>query len=143
MAPLPVPSVSPTVLTNARRAASKLRKSMAAARRPAGKQAAFKADAESVLALLKLVDVLSTEPAHAPRKIDPDDEVTPNQAAEILKMSRPSVMRLIEKGELHPRMIHSRHKLSRAEVEAVAERQTRARRGALANLTELSEEYGF
>jgi excisionase family DNA binding protein len=77
-----------------------------------------------------------------PRKTVDDGEVTPNQAAEILKMSRPSVMRLIENGDLHPRMVHSRHKLSRTEVEAYAEWQTRERRRALANLTELGEEQG-
>lgn len=58
-------------------------------------------------------------------------------------MSRPSVVRLIEQGEPHPRMVHSRHKLSRTEVAALAERQTRERRKALAYLTELNDEYGF
>jgi excisionase family DNA binding protein len=78
-----------------------------------------------------------------PKKTVDEDEISPNQAAEILKMSRPSVMRLIEKGELHPRMVHSRHKLSRTEVMALAERQTRERRKVLANLADLSEEYDF
>jgi DNA-binding MarR family transcriptional regulator len=95
-----------------------------------------------VLPLLKLVDVLSAQQLRAPRNMADEDEITPNQAAGILKMSRPSVMRLIEKGELHPRMVHSRHKLSRTDVVALAEQQTRERRKALANLTELSEEYG-
>jgi hypothetical protein len=43
------------------------------------------------------------------RKTVDEDEITPNQAAEILKMSRPSVLRLIERGYLHPCMVHTRH----------------------------------
>ena len=89
------------------------------------------------------MDVIVAQQLRALRNTAEKDEITPNQAAGILNMSRPSVMRLIEKGELHPRMVHSRHKLSRTEVLALAEQQTRERRKALANLTELSEEYGF
>jgi excisionase family DNA binding protein len=143
MPAVPNLDVSPTVLAKARRAADKLRKSMAVKGRAAGKQVAFRTDSHTVLPLLKLVDVITAQQLRAPRNTADGDEITPNQAAGILKMSRPSVMRLIEKGELHPRMVHSRHKLSRTEVEALAEQQTRERRKALANLTELSEEYGF
>jgi Helix-turn-helix domain len=139
----PNPDVSPTVLAKARRAADKLRKSMAVKGRAAGKQVSFRTDSHTVLPLLKLVDLISAQQLRAPRDTVVKDEITPNQAAGILHMSRPSVMRLIEKGELHPRMVHSRHKLSRTEVLALAEQQTRERRKALANLTELSEEYGF
>ncbi|HEY1935368.1 MAG TPA: helix-turn-helix domain-containing protein [Acetobacteraceae bacterium] len=143
MAAAPKLDVSPTVVANARRAADKLRKSMAAKGRAAGKQVAFKTDSRTVRPLLKLVDAISAQQMRAPRGTADGDEITPNHAAAILRMSRPSVMRLIEQGELHPRMVHSRHKLLRAEVVALAERQTRERRKALANLTELTEEYGF
>lgn len=143
MPALPNLDVSPTVLARARRAADKLRRSMAVKGRAAGKQIAFRTDSHTVLPLLKLVDVIVAQQLRAPRDAADRDEITPNQAAGILNMSRPSVMRLIEKGELHPRMVHSRHKLSRTEVLALAEQQTRERRKALANLTELSEEYGF
>jgi hypothetical protein len=143
MAAVPKLDVSPTVVANARRAAEKLRKSMAVKGRAAGRQIAFKTDRRTVLPLLKLVDAVSVQQTRPPRGAGDADEITPNHAAGILRMSRPSVMRLIEKGELHPRMVHSRHKLLRAEVVALAERQTRERRKALANLTELTEEYGF
>ena len=140
MAALPKSAVSPTVLANANRAANKLRKSLPITGRRAGKQVAF--DPEAVLALLKLEEAV-THHLRAPRQSADDDEITPNDAAEILQMSRPSVMRLIEKGELHPRMVHSRHKLARSEVMALAERQTRERRKALAKLTEITDEYNF
>jgi len=136
--------VSPTVLTNARRAADKLRRSMAAKGRAVGSNVVFETDTRDALALLKLVDIISAQlPIRETRKTATEDEITPNQAAEILKMSRPSVMRLIQRGYLHPRMVHTRHKLSRTEVMALAERQTRERRKALANLAEMSEEYDF
>lgn len=137
------PEVSPSILADARRAAGRLRKSVAAQGRAAGKQIVLKTDARSARALLTFVDAMSASRPRAPRKTIEADEVTPNQAAEILRMSRPSVMRLIEQGKLHPRMVHSRHKLSRAEVTALAERQTRERRKALAKLGELSEEHDF
>jgi hypothetical protein len=143
MPALPNLDVSPAVLAKARRAADKLRKSMAVKGRAASEPVAFKTDSHTVLPLLKLVDIIVAQQPRAPRNTANEDEITPNQAAAILKMSRPSVMRLIEQGDLHPRMVHSRHKLLRAEVLALADRQTRERRKALANLTELSEEYGF
>src|ERR1700679_1373400 len=117
MPAVPKLDVSPTVLAKARRAADKLRKSMAVKGRAAGKQVAFRTDSHTVLPLLKLVDVISAQQPRAPRNTADEDEITPNQAPAILKMSRPSVMRLIELGKLHPRMVHSRHKLLRAEVE--------------------------
>lgn len=143
MAAMPRSDVKPAVLADARRAADKLRKAMAVKGRTAGTRAALKTDTRTVRALLKLVDAMSVEGPRAAPKTIPKEEVTPNQAADILGMSRPSVMRLIDQGELHPRMVHSRHKLMRAEVAALAERQTRERRKALAKLTELSEDHDF
>jgi excisionase family DNA binding protein len=63
-------------------------------------------------------------------------EVTPQEAAQILHMSRPSVMRLIERGLLHARMVGSHHRLSRTEVLAYRTQQTSSRRAALANLVQ-------
>jgi excisionase family DNA binding protein len=70
-------------------------------------------------------------------------EISPQEAAGILRMSRPSVMRLIERGHLHARMVGSHHRLSRAEILAYKDRQTRVRREALANLATLAEEYHY
>jgi excisionase family DNA binding protein len=63
-------------------------------------------------------------------------EVTPQEAAQILHMSRPSVMRLIERGLLHARMVGSHHRLSHTEVLAYRTQQTSSRRAALANLVQ-------
>ena len=71
------------------------------------------------------------------------DEISPQEAADILKMSRPSVMRLIAEGHLHPRKVLSRNRLSRAEVVAFQKRNARRQRQALENLSALSEEHGF
>lgn len=72
-----------------------------------------------------------------------DREISPQEAAAILGMSRPSVMRLIGMGELHPRKVHSRNRLSLAEVQAYKERGESLRRKALRELTTLSEQYDF
>ena len=71
------------------------------------------------------------------------DEISPQEAAGILRMSRPSVMRLISLGHLHPRKILSRNKLSRAEVVAYQENLSRQQRQALDNLATMTEEYNF
>lgn len=133
---LPKQDVNPDILARAQRAADRLRPSALATRRmPAlGDAAPNRRDVRDIIAL---VDALSQQPAPV------GDELTPNEAAEILGMSRPSVMRLIAQGELHPRKVHSRHKLLRAEVVALAHAQTRERRAALAALTALSEEFDF
>jgi hypothetical protein len=70
-----------------------------------------------------------------------DDEISPQEAAAILQMSRPSVMRLIAKGQLHPRKVLSHNKLSRAEVVNYQIEQSRRQREALSNLVGLTEDY--
>jgi hypothetical protein len=58
-------------------------------------------------------------------------------------MSRPSVMRLIAQGHLHPRKIQSRNKLLRAEVMNFQIEQSRQQRQALSNLVALVEDHDF
>lgn len=72
-----------------------------------------------------------------------DAEVSPQEAALLLNMSRPSVMRLIEKGHLGARMVNTHYRLSRGEVVAYRERQAKIRRQGLSELTRLAEEYDF
>lgn len=79
----------------------------------------------------------------APVPATSDEEISPEEAAGLLGMSRPSVMRLIARGCLHPRKVLSRNRLSRAEVLAFARRNRAGQRQALTNLSALSEEYGF
>jgi excisionase family DNA binding protein len=72
-----------------------------------------------------------------------DEEVSPQEAAEMLRMSRPSVMRLIQQGHLHSRKVLSRNRLSRAEVLAFQKRNARQQQQALEDLSVLSQEYDF
>lgn len=71
------------------------------------------------------------------------DEISPREAAGILQVSRPAVMRLIKKGLLHPRTVSSRTRLSRSEVEALRGALARQQRRALRNLATLTEDYDF
>jgi hypothetical protein len=50
---------------------------------------------------------------------------------------------MIAKGELHPRKVLSRNKLSRAEVETYEREQSKRQRQALDNLVTLTEDYDF
>ncbi len=68
------------------------------------------------------------------------DEISPQQAARILRMSRPSVMRLVEQGHLRARKVHSHHRLSAAEVAEYARQHARKRTEALDELSALSQE---
>lgn len=72
-----------------------------------------------------------------------DAEISPQEAAALLGMSRPSVMRLIDKGQLSARMVNTHYRLSQSEVIAYRERQTRIRRHGLSELTSISEEHDF
>jgi hypothetical protein len=109
-------------------------------------------DAGTLKSILKVVDAVSL---HLPRggvaigrakALEPTvagDEISPQEAAAILQMSRPSVMRLIAKGQLHPRKVLSHNKLSRAEVVNYQIEQSRQQRQALSNLVALTEDYDF
>jgi hypothetical protein len=119
-----------------------------AGRRPNTK---IEVDAGTLQSILMVIDAVTPKPTRRPaapqraplaeRKVI--DEISPQEAADILQMSRPSVMRLIQKGFLHPRKVLSRNKLSRAEVLAYQAEHAREQREALANLTALSDEYDF
>jgi excisionase family DNA binding protein len=72
-----------------------------------------------------------------------DVEISPQEAAEILRMSRPSVMRLIEKGHLSARMVNTHHRLLRGEVVTYRDNQAGIRRHALSELAALADDYDF
>lgn len=144
------------VALSEREVAETQRKARALRERVAGKPpwAKVEVSATTLAELLRLVDEAKLKPekrrsaqpgrgaARQPTEA-PDDEISPQEAAGILKMSRPSVMRLIADGHLHPRKVLSRNRLSRAEVVAFQKRNARRQRQALENLSALSEEYGF
>ena len=141
-------AVSAKDIADARRKARALRARVAGRR----SNAKVEVDAGTLKSILKVVDAVSlplTSRAVAARRAKVAaptaaiDEISPQEAADILQMSRPSVMRLIEKGLLHPRKVLSRNKLSRAEVVAYQIRHSRQQRQALDNLVALSEAYDF
>jgi excisionase family DNA binding protein len=140
-------AVSPKDVADARRKARALRSRVAGRR----SDAMIEVDAGTIKLILKVVDAVAARPGGREnvrvrtKAVEPPavDEITPQEAADILGMSRPSVMRLIEKGDLHPRKVLSRNKLSRAEVVAYQSKLSRQQRQALDNLTALSEEYDF
>jgi excisionase family DNA binding protein len=108
--------------------------------------------AGTLKSILKVVDAVSVELLESKGVVSRTtsaelkteiDEISPQEAADILQMSRPSVMRLIEKGFLHPRKVLSRNRLSRAEVMAYQHKHALQQRQALAHLTALAEEYDF
>ena len=92
----------------------------------------------SVLTVLEAV--IAREQADAATD---EAELSPQEAADILGMSRPTVMRLIERGRLRARKVNTHHRLLRAEVAAYRESQAVTRRQALRSLSEMSVEHDF
>jgi len=139
-------SVDPVDLAKARRAAATLRPLLNATS-PGAAALVVASGGERVnlapdlmLSVLRVVEaVASPHRGLAEQEV----ELTPQEAAQILRMSRPSVMRLIERGLLHARMVGSHHRLSRTEVVAYFQQQATTRRDALANLAHLTEEDGL
>ena len=70
-------------------------------------------------------------------------EVTPQQAAALLNVSRPFVVGLIEKGLLPARMVGSQHRLPLKDVLAYKEENRAKRRKALAELVALDQGLGI
>jgi hypothetical protein len=130
------------------------RKAQALRARVAGRRsnAKVEVDAGTLKAILKVVDAVALKvpdrgsvarQAKATASLMVTEEISPQEAAEILQMSRPSVMRLIAQGHLHPRKIQSRNKLLRAEVMNFQIEQSRQQRQALSNLVALVEDHDF
>ncbi|WP_207461389.1 helix-turn-helix domain-containing protein [Azospirillum sp. SYSU D00513] len=99
-------------------------------------------DIDLLRSVTKIVDMVSA-PQDTATAMSPEEEITPRQAADLLRMSRPSVMRLIEKGHLRARKVNTHHRLSRAEVLAYRETQAVTRRESLTEIARISETYDF
>jgi excisionase family DNA binding protein len=70
--------------------------------------------------------------------------LTTGQAADLLGVSRPTVVALIRAGKLPATLVGSTHRrLKLSDVLAYRERQAATRRQALRDLTEISEELGL
>jgi excisionase family DNA binding protein len=71
------------------------------------------------------------------------DELTTTETAELLGMSRPTVIKLIEAGELPCRMVGTHRRVSRRDALAYEKALFEKRHQALAELTALDEELGL
>jgi excisionase family DNA binding protein len=92
---------------------------------------------EAVGALLTIVEGVAEAAA------EDDADVSPSEAAERLRMARPSVMRLIARGELSSRKDGGHYVMSPRELRSFQMRLAVVRRDALSELTRMADEFGF
>jgi excisionase family DNA binding protein len=93
-----------------------------------------------------LVDLLSAVAAGDEAEVvHKDREITTQQAAELLGMSRPTVIKLIEEGELRAsaRRVGTHRRLRVRDVLAFRERELERRRQILDEMTREAEELGL
>ena len=69
--------------------------------------------------------------------------LTTGQAADLLGVSRPTVVSLVDAGKLPATLVGTHRRLRLSEVLAYRERQAATRREALRDLTQVSEELGL
>ena len=72
-----------------------------------------------------------------------DAEVTPNEAAELLGMSRPQVRKLIDQGALDFRKVGAHHRIRVASIQSFLDTERSRRRAALEELTRVQAELGL
>lgn len=82
----------------------------------------------------------ASEAGQVGSEVDAGDEIRPQEAASILRTSRPTVLRLIGKGLVPARLVGTHHRLSRKQVLAYRDRSAAVRREALDNLVAMTEE---
>lgn len=71
-----------------------------------------------------------------------DAEVTPNQAANLLGVSRPQVRKMMDAGALEFRMVGSHHRIPVSSIRAFLDAERLRRAKALADLADLQNELG-
>ncbi len=92
---------------------------------------------ESVSALLTVMAGLLEAAA------EDDADLSPSEAAGRLRMARPSVMRLITRGELPSRKEGGHYVLSPRDLRSFQLRLAATRRETLTGLTRMAKEFGF
>jgi excisionase family DNA binding protein len=92
----------------------------------------------------QIIDLLSKiANGHAVSIVPVDAELTTQQAAHYLNVSRPHIIKLIERGELSHRMVGTHRKLPVREVLAYGNRSQLAQEEALRGISLLEEELGL
>ena len=124
-------TLSTETLNQARPAAETLRAWLAADALPPGLTAG---SVEAVLAILTTLADTAAEDA---------TDLNPSEAARRLRVARPSVMRLIARGELSSHKEGGHYVLSPRDLRSFQGRLAAVRREALGGLTAMSEEFGF
>lgn len=91
-----------------------------------------------------LGDVLATiGNGHNVRVLADDEELTTNETAALLHVSRPHLVSMLDAGELPFRRVGTHRRIRLADVLAFKRREEEARRAALDELTGLSDELGL
>jgi len=70
-------------------------------------------------------------------------ELTTQEAAELLRISRPSVIRLLEDGTIPFHKVGTHRRIDVEDILAYRAKRNEQRRAALRELTEISEETGY
>jgi excisionase family DNA binding protein len=69
-----------------------------------------------------------------------DNEVSTQEAASILNVSRPYVVKLFDNGEIKGRLVGNQRRMLRADVEAYHQKTKSARREGMVEMARLSQE---
>ena len=86
---------------------------------------------------------ISYRQGHAVTLLPTEAEITTQQAAELLNVSRPFLVGMIEKGELPTRMVGNQRRLPLADVLAYKAANRAKRLEALRERTEIDQELGL
>ena len=124
-------TVSAETIQRARSAVRSLHAMLADAALPTG------LTAEALDALLTIMDGV------VEASIDDNVDLSPSDAANRLRVARPSVMRLIARGELSSRKDGGHYVLSPRELRSFQTRLASVRRESLSDLTGMAEEFEF
>jgi excisionase family DNA binding protein len=124
-------TISPAAIQQAAAAAATLRARLADGSVPPG------LTAEGLGALLIVVDAVVKAAS------GDNADLSPSDAAERLRVARPTVMRLIARGELSSHKDGGHYVLSPRELRSFQARLASNRRDALSDLATTAEEFGF
>ena len=79
------------------------------------------------MAVLLLYIVAQTRKGKVLAFLETEARLTPNEAAELLHMSRPHLLKLLRAGEIDGDMVGTHHKIAMSEVLAFIDRRERAK----------------